>query len=200
MDFASNRRLFIQSLTATIGSMANIRAHSAKVARNEQCCDIRSAAAAFHKSQPEQPHPSNGDERLFPDGIASFSKALPHNFRGEPLPEAYRRLVRALENGSFRELESVLLGGAMKLSNPLAQNAFELEGPDSHQLGIAAPPSFSSAEQAGEMVELYWQALTRDIPFSEWKSNETIAEATGDLTVREGDGPDAFPDCRSRRS
>jgi hypothetical protein len=185
MDFASNRRLFIQSLTAAISSATSITGHSAKIARNEQCCDIRSAAAAFYRSQPEQPHPSNGDERLFPDGIASFSKALPHNSQGEPLPGSYRRLVKALDNGSFRDLESVLLGGTMKLDNPLAQNAFELEGPDSHQLGMAVPPSFSSAEQAGEMVELYWQAITRDIPFSEWKSNETIAEATGDLTVRE---------------
>jgi hypothetical protein len=185
MGFVSDRRLFLQSLTAATASAVNLGARSRKADRNEQCCDIRSAAAAFHRAQPEQPHPSNGDERRFPGGTASFSKALLHNSQGEPLPGMYERLVKALESGSFSELESLPLGGPVKLGNPLAQNAFELEGPDSHQLGMAAPPAFSSAEQAGEMVELYWQALTRDIPFSEWMSNETIAEATGDLTKRE---------------
>jgi hypothetical protein len=180
-----DRRLFLQSLTIAIGSGTSLSGHSSEISRIEQCCGIRSAAAAFHKSEPEQAHPVNGDQRLFPNGEASFSKALAHNSRGEPLPESYRRLVRALESGSFGELESVLLGGHMKLSNPLAQNAFELEGPDSHQLGMAAPPAFSGAEQAGEMAELYWQALTRDIPFSEWTRNEAIAGATGDLTARE---------------
>jgi hypothetical protein len=184
MSYAANRRLFLQSLTAAIGSTASVRGHARKVDRSDRCCDIRSAAAVFHKSQPEQPHPTNGDERRFPGGIASFSKSLLHNSRGEPLPGMYERLVKGLESGSFGELESIPLGGPMKLSNPLALNAFELEGPDSHQLGMVPPPEFSSDEQAGEMVELYWQAIARDIPFSEWKSHETIAEATGDLTAR----------------
>ncbi len=146
---------------------------------------MRSAAAAFHKSLPEQAHPINGDERLFPNGACSFSKALPHNSRGEPLPDAYRRLMKAIESGSFADFESVPLGGPVKLSNPLAQSAFELEGPDSHQLGMPAPPAFSSAEQAGEIVELYWHALTRDIPFSRWAHDETIAAAVADLNARE---------------
>ena len=185
IDLTANRRMFLQSLAAAIGSTAGLKGHPRKVDRADQCCDIRTTAAIFHKSQLEQPHPSNGDERLWPGGAASFSKALLHDAHGEPLPGMYARLVRALQSGSFDELESVLLGGPVKLSNPLAQNAFELEGPDSHQVGMAAPPSFSSPEQGGEMVELYRQAITRDIPFSEWKRHETIAEAAGDLTVRE---------------
>jgi hypothetical protein len=185
MDFATNRRFFLQSLTAAVGSTVNLPGQTTRIDRSDKCCNIRTAAAVFHKSLGEQAHPKNGDERLYPGGAASFSKSLLHDSRGEPLPGMYARLVRALESGSFGELESVVLGGPMKLSNPLAQNAFELEGPDSHQLGMAAPPSFSSAQQAGEMVELYWQAITRDIPFSEWKRSETIAEATGDLTLRE---------------
>jgi hypothetical protein len=168
-----------------MGSTPSLLGRSPEAERHEQCCAIRSAAAAFHKSEPDQAHPVNGDERLSPNGALSFSKALPHNSRGEPLPDSYRRLVRALESGSFEQLESVMLGGSMKLSNPLAQDAFELEGPDSHQLGIAAPPAFSSAAQAGEMVELYWRALTRDIPFERWAHDETIAAAAADLNARE---------------
>ena len=199
MAFASNRRLFFRLLTAAMGSAASTFGKSPGIERsepgmarnepglerNEKCCAIRSAAAAFHKSLPEEAHPVNGDERLSPNGALSFSKALPHNSRGEPLPEFYRQLAGALDRGSFGELEALLLGGSMKLSNPLAQDAFELEGPDSHQLGIAAPPAFGSAEQAGEMVELYWQALTRDIPFARWAHDETIAAAAADLNARE---------------
>ena len=183
MASASSRRIFLQSLTAAIGSAAS-GDHLEEKERIERCCEIRTAAASFHRSQPERAHPVNGDQQRFPNGECSYSKALPHNSRGEPLPDAYRRLLRALQSGSFSDLESVFLGAETRLANPLAANAFELAGPDSHQLGIAAPPAFSSAAQASEMLELYWQAIIRDIPFSMWRSNDIIAEATGDLSER----------------
>jgi hypothetical protein len=48
---------------------------------------------------------------------------------------------------------------------------------------LAAPPApaFSSAWAAGEMVEDYWQALTRDVPFSQYGTDPTIAHAVADL-------------------
>jgi hypothetical protein len=49
------------------------------------------------------------------------------------------------------------------------------------------PPDCASAAQAGEMVELYWQALTRDVPFSRWDRDATIAAAADDLKAFELD-------------
>jgi hypothetical protein len=41
-----------------------------------------------------------------------------------------------------------------------------MQGPDSHALAMRAAPRFDSAEQAAEIAENYWMALTRDI--SSW--------------------------------
>jgi len=60
--------------------------------------------------------------------------------------------------------------------------AFTLEGADGHRLGIPAPPAFSSAEEAGEMAELYWQALTRDVPFLDYPTASLITAAVADLS------------------
>ena len=75
----------------------------------------------------------------------------------------------------------------LKLSNPLAETAFDLEGLDSCQFTMPPPPDCASAAQAGEMVELYWQALTRDVPFSRWDRDATIAAAADDLKAFELD-------------
>ena len=49
---------------------------------------------------------------------------------------------------------------------------------------IASPPApaFSSAQTAAEMVEDYWCALTRDVPFSQYSSDPLIAQACTDLS------------------
>jgi membrane-associated phospholipid phosphatase len=100
---------------------------------------------------------------------------------GEPLNNSYQKLVAALTEGSFSAMEAIPLGGALRLSNPLAENAFDLEGLDSHQFRIPAPPECASALQASEMVEMYWQALTRDMPFSRWDREATVGAAVADL-------------------
>ncbi len=64
-----------------------------------------------------------------------------------------------METGDPNDFEKIPLGGVVKLVNPQGAYAFELVGPDSHQLVIPAPPAFSSAEIAGEMVELYWHSI-----------------------------------------
>src|SRR5918997_680344 len=74
--------------------------------------------------------------------------------------------------GAPADFERVPLGGVIKQTDPQSALAFELAGSDSHQLGMIAPPAFDSAEEAGEMVELYWQALTRDVPFAAYESDQ----------------------------
>jgi hypothetical protein len=60
--------------------------------------------------------------------------------------------------------------------NPQAGLAYDLQGFDPQQCTIAAAPSFAGAKAAGEMLELYWMALARDVPFALY-GQETITQA-----------------------
>src|SRR5262245_9003855 len=43
-----------------------------------------------------------------------------------------------------------------------------------HALMHQPPPAFSSAEEAGEIAENYWMALSRDVPFASYDSAAVI--------------------------
>jgi hypothetical protein len=144
---------------------------------------IRVKAAAFWKARSLIKHPNNGDEAKYPNKIGSYSKALPHNHLGEVKLSAYNKLIRALKIGESSLFESIPLGGVTKLVDPQASYAYELTGPDSHQLRILAPPALSSAAMAVEAVELYWMALTRDVPFSEYETDPLITAACEELST-----------------
>ena len=76
-----------------------------------------------------------------------------------------------------RSREAIPLGGQVKLANPQAAFAFHLEGGELHNLTLPPAPAFASAEIAAEMVELYWQALTRDVPFADYGAEPLTAAA-----------------------
>jgi hypothetical protein len=65
----------------------------------------------------------------------------------------------------------------VRLANPQAALAYDLLGPDGCQLALAPPPTMGSAAQAREMVELYWRALARDVPFDEYGSHPALEVA-----------------------
>ncbi|MCG8400587.1 MAG: vanadium-dependent haloperoxidase [Firmicutes bacterium] len=150
--------------------------------RNQDAFAIREEAALFQKDLPIPGHPCNGDEDLFPNKIASFSKVLPHNQLGEVILDAYRSLIRALSTANPDEFETIDLGGIVKLANPQASYAFNLAGPDSHKTTMIPAPAFSSAEMASEMAEVYWQALTRDVPFADYGTNPLTLAAASELS------------------
>jgi len=148
-------------------------------------------AAQFHKDLPLPDHIHNGDEQLFPNRIASFSKGLPHNSVGEVDLNAYNALLAALASGRPASFEVIPSGcpdpdRRLRFVNPLAGLAFDLEGADSHHLAMPPAPRFSSAETAGEMVELYWQALARDVPFSEYADSPLTQSAAAELSQLRG--------------
>lgn len=150
--------------------------------RRWQAYRLRQDAAIARSDLPLPQYPTNGDEERYPNKIASFTKCLPHNDLGEVEPTAYGAFVEAIKTGQSADFERLSLGGRVKLANPLAAYAFELEGYDPHQLEMLAPPSFESADIAGEMVELYWQALTRDVPFAEYDTHTLTNAAAADLS------------------
>jgi len=152
-------------------------------ARQQAARATRVEAAEMAYARGVEPHPNNGDEDRYPSHFANFSKALPHDELGVVEPAAYEAYLHALSTGRPEDFENIPLGGKAKLANPQAGLAFDLEGPDSHCMAMPPAPRFDSAEQAGELVELYWMALARDVHFSDYATDATIAAACDDLSA-----------------
>jgi hypothetical protein len=90
----------------------------------------------------------------------------------------------------------------LNLINPQAGLAFDLQGPDAAALSIPPAPRIDQPEVSGEMGELYWMALLRDVAFIDYGTgantdappnlppniNTTIAAAslTNDFSVFRG--------------
>lgn len=153
--------------------------------RNRQARQIRVRAARRLNGIDDFPRPTNGDEERYRNRIGNFSKGLPHNDLGEVEPEDYRALLRALSTGDFNDFEALRTPGELNLLNPLGGLAFNIEGPDSPAVEVNPPPAFASAELAAQMAELYWMAVTRDVPFADYDADQTVAAAIADL--------DSFP-------
>lgn len=150
--------------------------------RADAARQVRVAAADFQRAIPIADHPDNGDEALYPDRSASYTKALLHDGAGNVSTSEYNKLIAGLSAGTASGIEALaVLPGARKLANPLASLARGLEGADSHAFGIPRAPTFTSDQTAGEMAELYWMALCRDIPFDGYANSATISAAIGDL-------------------
>ncbi|MGF1485919.1 MAG: phosphatidic acid phosphatase [Prochloraceae cyanobacterium] len=155
--------------------------------RKEKAEEIRElvsedAEKAFITSIP----PTNGDEQRFEElqliGFASFTKALKHDLIGLVEKASFESLLKAIREGTQTSFESVILGGGFrKLANPLNAYSFQLIVNDSNGARMAAAPSFGSRNTAVDMVERYWMALARDIPFDRYDQSALIADACEDL-------------------
>src|SRR6516162_7320066 len=172
--FAGAGLLSTQSAFADTGPLnARERRHRAFITRRD--------AAIYQRDVPPTPSVSNGDDEAYANRIASFTKGLPHNDLDEVDLNAYNAYLQALNSGKWADFEAIPLGGAAKLSNPQAAYCYSLEGADAAAVAAPPPPAFASAQAAAEMVEDYWQALTRDVPFSQYGTDPTIAQAVTDL-------------------
>lgn len=150
--------------------------------RSERAYRVRLEAARRQRELPLKRHSANGDEQAYEQKWGSFTKGLPHDRHGEVDGGAYRALLRALRTGRHEDFESVPMGASAKLVNPQAAHAFVLEGSDPQLPHIKTPPTLSSAEEAAEMVELYRQALARDVPFNEYDDNALTHAAADELS------------------
>lgn len=185
---ALNRRLFLSGFgLAPLARAGYDAATGTPQQRRAMALQIRNNAALFENELPLPDHPSNGDEALYPNCIGNFSKGLPHDDRGEVDAQAYGVLRTALSTGRWLDFEAIPMGCPdvalrRKFTNPEAGAAFNLVGADPQQLAQPPAPAVGSAEQASEAVELYWQALARDVPFTEYESNPIAQLAAADLS------------------
>jgi hypothetical protein len=185
-----SRRALLGSLAAgVVAPLTDVRLRAAPPPqqgpaqqRRTQAWNVRLNAARFQQDFPLAAHLSNGDEVRLPARIGNYSKGLPHNYLGEVEENAYQSLLRALASQNPADFEHVVLGGTMRLVNPLAGLGFDLQGADSQALGLRPAPAFDSDEQAAEIAEDYWMALARDVPFSEYAGHPLVAAAAADLT------------------
>lgn len=177
LAFGINGKTQAQEASSPISNAQNTS--SAIQSRLQQAYTLRIQAAERLRTAVELAHPHNGDEQRYLNRIANFSKCLPHNDLGEVDGTAYHTLLDALSGTA--SCDAIPLGGKVKLANPQAAFAFEMQGMDTHNFTMPAAPAFASEEIAAEMVELYWQALTRDLAFAHYDEEPLIATASADL-------------------
>jgi hypothetical protein len=151
--------------------------------RAEECFNIRREAALDERQVRTPNQVTNGDEERYEKNfIGSYSKGLPHSVIGEVDRSSYEQFLEAAKDGTAAGFEDVPLGGTVKLVNPMAGVAFDLEGRDSHQLAIGPPPAVAGQARADDMVELYWMALCRDVNFTDYPADPTAQAAAAELS------------------
>jgi hypothetical protein len=145
--------------------------------------DLRVQAAEVAAARPHDEHANNNDETNYLDQAGRqlagmYSKSLKHDALGDPDPVSYMTLLRALESRDPHDFEEIQLASAtaLKLTNPQAGLAFDVEGPDPQEVTIPPAPRFDSEQAAHEAGELYWMAVARDIPFIKWAGSDIPEE------------------------
>lgn len=151
--------------------------------RRQATYQLRISTARHYHQQPIPDHLTNGDEGLYADRRASFSKTLPHDGLGEVDGAVFDQFVSALDSMDPDALNAVPLapGAVARLVGPQGAFTYQLEGEDSHGLTMPPAPAFAGPVTAAEMGEVYWKALTRDVSFRDWGSDPRIAAAVSDL-------------------
>ena len=149
--------------------------------RNMSSLMIRNDSAVRNYYSNQQPQQKNGDQTL-PYNIGSFTKGFEHSDIGIVDSNSFLTLTKSLNSKNPIDFDNIILEGQRRLTNPQAGLSYDLEGKDSNSLVTPPPPSFSSDEMAGEIVENYWMALARDINFINFTNeNNIIQKAIIDL-------------------
>lgn len=167
--------------TRPSGDGRNARDRLNDEAQRRHALKVRVDSAWSDYQPPVGQHPVNGDEDLYPNKIGSDTRGLPHDERGEVDPAAWALAAKAFATRDPADWEKIPLGGTRKLVNPLGTLAVNYVGYDATQVSIPPAPALASAQRASEAVELYWQAILRDVPFHQYATNPLVAEAVAEL-------------------
>src|ERR1700691_5204413 len=151
-------------------------------ARPKEAYDRRVSAAKDDRKVKVPNNSNNGDEALYPSGIANYTKGFAHNTFGEVDPTAYEDYLAAVKTGKRADFDALPMGGTIQLVDPQAGIAFDLETYDASQNSIPPFDTLTSPGLAVQMIEAYWQALTRDVPFSQYGADSGIAAAVAELS------------------
>ena len=154
--------------------------------RADASYNYRAAIATAERANPIVSHPDNGDEALYADKCATFSKTLLHDSFGRVDPSSYASFINAITTGSPADFNAIIMGGGRHLVNPQAGLAFDPEGGDGHNFAVDPAPAMAGAQTAAEMVEMYWASLLRDVAFTNYASNHVANQAAAELNLLPG--------------
>lgn len=114
---------------------------------------------------------------------ASFSKTLTHDQTTGALvaTEEYKKLACSMFTNDLKLLDSIkqFPGAEYGFVNPTAAFSAVLIGAPQCALYLPEPSPLSSAETAAEMVEVYAQAVARDVSFINYGTDATITSLLG---------------------
>ena len=163
--------------------------------RVQRAFEIRLKCALDQALVPIPSHQTNGDQQRYPDGSATYTKAVLQDSIGLVNSAAYQTFKTALASGRPSDFENIIMGGPRTLNGPQGGLAFTLEGTDSHQFGsspspqnhesqivVPPPPAFASPAWGTELAELYWCSLLRDTAFTDYATSPIAAAACAELT------------------
>jgi membrane-associated phospholipid phosphatase len=168
--------------------------------------EVRYASAnyvgSYTKGLPHEPAFGEVDSSAYCIYLHALETGNPADFEAIPLgcnPCSGSGSITFGPGGVTSDAESRLAptaaaaGQQRRLTSPQAGYNFDLEGKDYHQLTnrpassptLAFPPAYTlrSNEEAVEIIENYWQAITRDVPFINYASDADVAAAAADLNV-----------------
>ncbi|CAM9093034.1 unnamed protein product [Laminaria digitata] len=128
-------------------------------------------------------HFNNGDR----SSAATFHKSLPHDQLGQVDPDAFDALTECIAEGDFALCEQVPAGDEDGfLVNPLGGLTTNMAGAAGHALTLPPASAINSEDLAAQMAEMYWMALTRDVPFSQYGEDEATVAAADNLATMPG--------------
>lgn len=112
--------------------------------------------------------------------LCCFGKSLPHDKNGSVDRKQFKLLVDSIfrNKNKFRDIQ---LGGNMKLVAPSCIFSYESLGALKTSYEVPDVLPISSAEAIGEMIELYWMSILRDIPYTQWESSPLVQRAINDM-------------------
>jgi hypothetical protein len=182
-----SRRKFLRNAGGLVGAAGVARGQSTALpARAEKAFNLRQSAAVAQSKRAAASAATNGDESRYPTLFATYTKGFNHSQLGEVNPAQYRALKHALSTQLHSDFEKIPIGYGRKLVNIESAFTFDLEGGDACAFDLPAPPAFGSQEAAAEMVELYWQAALRDVPFSQYERSSAAQNAAVEISSLHG--------------
>ena len=124
---------------------------------------------------------------------ARFSKGLDHDpTTGDVNANQFQKFVDQLKKLNANpgqeakrgfQLRDKTCNSLRRFVNPQSGWALDSEFTDPCCSVIPAPPVLNSQEEAAEMIELYWMALLRDVPFAQWDDHPLIAAAAEEIST-----------------
>ena len=138
------------------------------------------------------------DDSKWADGSGLYSKALKQKHDGIVDAAVFKSFLDDIERGAKATKRPIdkpsalfdrqeLVGPTTKLNGPQGAFADQPVGPKSKEFTTAIPPRVGSKEYAVELAELYWAALLRDVPFTQFDTHPLVAEAVKHLNANISD-------------